>query len=61
MHWIQPPICCLAAGFLARDSQCAAQLCGLRADACHPMDHCQRCAQACRDCAASCRQMGQKS
>ena len=59
-------ICGAAAGFMARDSDRAADLCRLCAEACeacaeecgkHPMDHCQACAEACRRCAEACRKM----
>lgn len=59
-------ICRLAAGFMARGSELAQQLCQQCAQVCqacadecarHPMDHCQACAQACRRCAEECRAM----
>lgn len=59
-------ICRLAAGYMARDSEFAMEVCRLCADICaacgeecgkHPMDHCQRCAEACRRCAEACRAM----
>ena len=59
-------ICRAAAGFMARNSDRAADLCRLCAEACeacaeecgkHPMDHCQACAEACRRCAEACRKM----
>lgn len=60
-------LCRLAAGFMARDSEMAADICQLCADMCescgdecgkHPMQHCQECAAACRNCAQQCRAMG---
>jgi hypothetical protein len=59
-------ICHLAAGYMARGSELAADVCELCAqicDACakecakHPMPHCQDCAKACRRCAEECRRM----
>ena len=59
-------ICRLAAGYMARGSELAAdvyELCAQICDACakecakHPMDHCQDCAKACRRCAEECRRM----
>jgi hypothetical protein len=59
-------ICRLAAGFMARGSARATEICRLCADICeacaaecqkHPADHCQRCAEACRSCAAECNKM----
>ena len=59
-------VCRLAAGYMARGSECAKDLCRLCAQVCqicgdecakHPMDHCQACAQACRRCAQECRAM----
>ena len=53
-------ICRVAAGFMARRSECMTQICKLCADICkacgeecakHPMDHCQACARACHVCA----------
>lgn len=60
-------LCRVAAGFMARGSRLATELCEMCArmcDACadecsrHPMQHCQDCAAACRRCAAECRRMG---
>lgn len=59
-------LCRLAAGFMARDSECTGSICRLCAEVCdacaeecekHDHDHCRQCAQACRDCAAKCREM----
>lgn len=59
-------ICRLAAGAMARGSECAATICAACADVCeacgaecgrHDMDHCRACATACRHCAAECRRM----
>jgi Domain of Unknown Function (DUF326) len=59
-------ICRLAAGFMARGSELAAQACQACADVCeacgeecarHKNDHCQKCAEACRRCAEECRRM----
>ena len=59
-------VCRLAAGTMARGSECAVQVCGLCAAICqlcgeecarHPMDHCRECAEACRRCAEECRRM----
>lgn len=59
-------VCRYAAGAMARDSQCVAQICGLCAEICdrcgaecekHNTDHCQACAVACRRCADECRRM----
>lgn len=61
-------MCRTAAGFMARGSDFAQQLCRLCAEVCtacaeecgkHPMDHCQACARACRACADACRRMAQ--
>jgi hypothetical protein len=58
--------CWLAAAYMSRGSQFAAELCRLCADVCetcgaacgkHRQDHCKRCAEACRACAAECRRM----
>jgi hypothetical protein len=57
-------LCRLAAGAMARDSECAGAICAVCAQICdmcgeecdrHPHDHCRQCAQACKDCAESCR------
>ena len=59
-------VCRLAAGSMARGSECMKQVCALCADVCqrcgeecakHPMDHCRECAEACRRCAEECRRM----
>jgi hypothetical protein len=60
-------ICRLAAGYMARDSELAidiCQVCAAVCDACAEecekhghMDHCQACAEACRRCAEECRRM----
>ena len=59
-------LCRTAAGFMARGSALASELCGVCAamcDACaeecakHAMQHCQDCAAACRRCAEECRRM----
>ena len=59
-------LCRLAAGYMARGSDFAGQLCKLCATVCqtcsdecseHPMDHCKRCAEACRRCADECAKM----
>jgi len=59
-------ICRLAAGFMARGSEFANQVCALCASICeacgqecakHQHDHCQACAQACKRCADECRRM----
>jgi len=59
-------ICRLAAGFMARGSIHAKEVCALCAHICetcadecakHQHAHCQACAEACRKCAAECRKM----
>jgi len=59
-------ICRLAAAFMARGSEHAAEICTTCADICdacaeecakHRMAHCQECAEACRRCAEECRAM----
>jgi hypothetical protein len=59
-------ICRLAAGFMARGSARAKDVCRVCAEICeacaqecakHEADHCQRCAEACKACAAECRKM----
>jgi hypothetical protein len=59
-------ICRLAAGYMARGSEFAKELCLLCAQVCqacgdecskHQHDHCQACAQACLRCAEECRRM----
>lgn len=59
-------ICRIAAGFMARGSVHAAEVCELCAHICetcaeecakHENEHCQACAEACRKCAAECRKM----
>ena len=59
-------MCRVAAAYLSRGSEFAADLCDLCADLCeacaqecakHPMRHCQDCAKACRRCAEECRRV----
>ena len=59
-------ICRLAAGYMARGSEfakdicdCCAKVCSACADECakHQMEHCQKCAEACRKCAEACSAM----
>lgn len=59
-------ICQFAASAIARDSECATEVCGLCADICeacaqecdkHQAPHCQACAKACRACAVACLEM----
>jgi hypothetical protein len=59
-------ICRLAAGYIARGSARAGDVCRLCAEICdacaaecqkHQTDQCRRCAEACRSCAAECRNM----
>ncbi len=60
-------ICRTAAILMARDSERAAEFCGLCADFCvscaqecekHAhLEHCRRCAESCRRCAEECRRM----
>jgi len=59
-------ICELAAGAMARNSECAERICALCGTICqicgeecarHPIDHCRQCADACRRCADECRRM----
>lgn len=59
-------LCRLAAGYMARGSECVSTLCRACADICdacadecekHDHDHCRQCAQACRECARACREM----
>lgn len=60
-------ICRMAAGFMARDSARAADVCRLCAQVCDACGkecakhrqhaHCVECAQACRQCAEECRRM----
>lgn len=59
-------LCRLAAGYMARDSEYAGQLCALCAELCeacsgecesHDMEHCKACAAACRRCADECRRL----
>ena len=59
-------VCRMAAGYMARDSRYARNVCDLCASICetcaeecarHPQPHCQICAQACRRCADECRRM----
>ena len=58
--------CRLAAAFMARGSEHAAEICTTCAEICekcgeecgkHQMAHCQECAEACRRCAEECRAM----
>lgn len=60
-------LCRVVAGFLARGSEAAVDLCQACAEVCdmcagecgkHPMQHCQECAAACRRCADECRRVG---
>ena len=59
-------ICRLAAGYMARGSDFAHDVCSACASVCeacgaecerHPQQHCQACAEACRRCAEECRRM----
>ncbi|OYY48754.1 MAG: four-helix bundle copper-binding protein [Methylophilales bacterium 28-44-11] len=59
-------ICRLAAGYMARDSEFAMELCQVCAIVCeacaeecdkHSAEHCKDCAEACRKCAEECRNM----
>lgn len=60
-------ICRLAAGYMARGSELAGELCAVCALVCERcaeecelhahMDHCRDCAEACRRCAEQCRRM----
>jgi hypothetical protein len=60
-------ICRLAAGFMARGSELANEICRACADVCEAcgdecarhghMAHCRTCAEACRRCAEECRRM----
>ena len=59
-------ICRLAAGYMARGSDLAKQICQQGAQVCescadecarHGLDHCQACAEACLPCAQECRAM----
>jgi hypothetical protein len=59
-------ICRLAAGFMARGSSMAMEVCRLCAGICdvcaeecekHEHPHCKECARACRSCAEECRSM----
>ena len=59
-------ICRLAAGYMARGSELAKEICQACAKVCeacgeecakHSAGHCQECAQACRQCAEECRSM----
>jgi hypothetical protein len=64
-------ICRLAAGYMARGSECAATVCEACADVCDAcaqecerhkgMQHCEECARACRRCAEECRRMASKA
>ena len=59
-------VCRLAAGTMARGSECAGAICRLCAETCdmcadecgkHHHDHCKECAQAGKNCAQACRDM----
>ncbi len=59
-------VCRLAAGYMARGSEFAQQVCRLCAEVCeacgeecakHQHPHCQECAKACKRCAEECRRM----
>ncbi len=59
-------ICQVAAGYMSRSSELAAEICGFCAEVCeacqaecekHDMDHCRECAEACKRCAEECRRM----
>lgn len=60
-------VCRVAAGAMARDSECSRALCRACAEVCQAcgdecarhtaMDHCRACADACRRCAEECRRM----
>lgn len=59
-------ICRLAAGYMARGSEMAKEICRACAAVCeacavecskHSAGHCQECAEACRNCAEECRRM----
>jgi hypothetical protein len=61
-------ICRVAAGYMARGSELAADICKFCAEACeacgaecgkHDMQHCKDCAEECRRCAEECRRMAQ--
>lgn len=61
-------ICRLAAGAMARGSECAPTICDACAEVCeacaeecekHEHGHCQACAEACRQCAQECRAMAE--
>jgi hypothetical protein len=63
-------ICRLAAGYMARGSELAGDICGFCAEVCeacgaecakHDMQHCKECAEACRRCAEECRRMAAKA
>jgi hypothetical protein len=63
-------ICRMAAGFMARGSELAGEVCASCADVCdacgaecekHDMQHCKACAEACRRCAEECRRMAQNA
>ena len=59
-------ICRLNAGFLARESDFATEVCRLSAAICeacaaecvkHSREHCRVCAKACKECAVECRRL----
>lgn len=59
-------ICRLAAGYMARGSQLAKEICKACASVCqacaeecakHEHEHCKECAEACRRCAQECMKM----
>jgi hypothetical protein len=63
-------ICRMAAGFMARGSEVAGEICASCAEVCeacgaecekHDMQHCKECAEACRRCAEECRSMAQRT
>lgn len=63
-------LCRLAAGYMARNSEAAQDICRVCAEICercqeecarHQMQHCQECAQACGRCAEECRRMSSQS
>ena len=63
-------ICRTAAGFMARGSELAGEICAACAEVCetcgaecekHEMQHCKECAEACRRCAQECRSMAKRA
>lgn len=59
-------ICRVAAGFMARGSEFATDICRVCGEICracgeecrkHDVEHCQRCADACEHCAEECERM----